>query len=232
MNRFDVLAATWDDDPAKVSRAQAAADSLRAAIPLTGSRWRGLELGSGTGLLSRALAGDLGPITLVDTSEQMTIVAAEKVSAATEFHVTAYCLDLTEETPDNGPYDVAYSLLALHHIPDVTSVLSTLRELLVPGGWVAVLDLDHDEDGSFHLARHIAGHDTADRVAPHHRGDHAGGDGRIEHEHDGFSAPTLETFLAGAGFVDIDVTDAGFAVERGEQPRSYPMLRAVGRRPG
>ena len=89
MNRFDELAADWDDDPAKVARAAAAAAVLRDRIPLAGSGWRALELGSGTGLLSRALAADLGPITLVDTSEQMTVLAAEKVSAVTEAHVTA-----------------------------------------------------------------------------------------------------------------------------------------------
>ena len=58
MNRFDELAADWDDDPAKVARAAAAAAVLRDRIPLAGSGWRALELGSGTGLLSRALAAD------------------------------------------------------------------------------------------------------------------------------------------------------------------------------
>ena len=77
-NRFDELAASWDDDPVKVARAAEAADALRARIPVASSGWRALELGAGTGLLSRALAPDLGPITLVDTSEGMTAQAASK----------------------------------------------------------------------------------------------------------------------------------------------------------
>ncbi len=230
MNRFDALAASWDDDPAKVARAQAAADSLRAAIPLTGSGWHALELGSGTGLLSRALAPDLGPITLVDTSEQMTLVAAERVSEATESHVTACCLDLTEEVPATAPYDVAYSLLALHHISHVDQVLAVLHDLLVPGGWVGLLDLDQDPDGSFHRVAHPGAGDSPSGPTGPGSHDHHGD--TIDHVHDGFSAAELTRLLTGAGFVDVVVRGAGFTVDKGDPPRSYGMLLAVGRRAG
>ncbi len=209
MNRFDEVAATWDDDPAKLERAARAAEAIRRRVPLAGSGWNALELGSGTGLLSRALAGDLGPITLVDTSEQMTLVGAEKVSAETEHHVTAYCLDLTDETPETGPYDVAYSLLALHHIDDVAGALRAVHDLLVPGGWLAVVDLDADPDGSFH-----------------HRHESEA----IPHAHDGFAPERLAELLTEAGFVAVEVTDAGFTIERGDPPRTYPVVCGVARR--
>jgi len=48
--------------------------------------------------------------------------------------------------------------------------------------------------------------------------------------HDGFSPATLTTLLRSAGFVDVEVAMAGFAVEKGEPPRAYPVVRAVGRR--
>jgi len=219
VNRFDELAADWDDDPAKVARAAAAAAVLRDRIPLAGSGWRALELGSGTGLLSRALAADLGPITLVDTSEQMTVLAAEKVSAVTEAHVTACCLDLTAERPRTAPYDIAYSLLALHHIDDLGLTLEAVHDLLVPGGWIGIIDLDHDPGGSFHRT----GHDAAHHGGPHH-------DEVIDHAHDGFSAETLTRLLRDAGFVAASVTDAGFVIERGEPPRPYPVVCGVARR--
>ena len=240
MNRFDGLAATWDDDPAKVAGAERAAASLRDAIPLVGSGWSALELGSGTGLLSRALAADLGAITLVDTSEQMTIIGAERVSAATEEHVTACCLDLTVETPPTAPYEIAYSMLALHHMADVAAVLMAVHEVLVPGGWVGILDLDHDPDGSFHRAGAGEHHPHEHRPQGHERLDHEHlgqhehadqhGTESVDHVHDGFSPATLTTLLRSAGFVDVEVAMAGFAVEKGEPPRAYPVVRAVGRR--
>ncbi len=221
VNRFDTLAATWDDDPAKVETARAAAASLSSVIPITGSGWTALEIGSGTGLLSRALAPELGAITLIDTSEQMTLLAAERVSAVTESHVTAYCIDLTVEEPTTGPYDLAYSLLALHHIDDVSGVLRAVHRLLRPGGYLGLLDLDHDPDGSFHRIDH--GHSHQQESEP-------GGADQVEHVHDGFTTEQLRQLLDAAGFAEISVTGAEFGVDKGEPPRTYPILRAVARR--
>lgn len=60
-------AATWDDDPGTLECARAAADAIRAAVAPERST-RLLEYGSGTGLTSQGLAGDVGPITLAAPS--------------------------------------------------------------------------------------------------------------------------------------------------------------------
>ena len=65
---FDARAATWDDDPTKVERAQAVADEIVARVPLTRAM-RALEYGCGTGLLSFILRARLGDITLADVSD-------------------------------------------------------------------------------------------------------------------------------------------------------------------
>jgi 2-polyprenyl-3-methyl-5-hydroxy-6-metoxy-1,4-benzoquinol methylase len=46
-------------------------------------------------------------------------------------------------------FDVVYSLMALHHIPDTNYILGQFQAVLEPGGWLALADLDK-EDGSFH----------------------------------------------------------------------------------
>jgi SAM-dependent methyltransferase len=233
-NRFDVLAASWDDDPVKVARAAEAANALRARIPVVRSGWKALELGAGTGLLSRALAPDLGPITLVDTSEGMTAQAASKVAAATPHDVTAWCGDLRDPGAPIGPYELAYSMLALHHIDDVAGTLRAVHDALQPGGWVCMIDLDEDPGGDFHRAAVPDGHahhGHTDHDADHgHRGHHAAHHETVEHAHDGFSVDALSAHLAAAGFVDVTVTDAGFTIDRGEPPRRFGVVCGVGRR--
>jgi 2-polyprenyl-3-methyl-5-hydroxy-6-metoxy-1,4-benzoquinol methylase len=39
--------------------------------------------------------------------------------------------------------------MAMHHVEDTDRLLDRLTELLNPGGWIALADLD-SEDGSFH----------------------------------------------------------------------------------
>ena len=56
-NRFDDLAATWDDDPTRADRAGQVADAIAARIPIQ-RNWSVVDLGSGTGLLG--LAGSVG----------------------------------------------------------------------------------------------------------------------------------------------------------------------------
>jgi hypothetical protein len=65
MSDFDARAATWDDDPAKVERAQAVADAIVRSVPLA-SAMRAMEYGCGTGLLSFMLRPRLGEVTLAD----------------------------------------------------------------------------------------------------------------------------------------------------------------------
>ena len=48
MSDFDARAATWDDDPTKVERAQAVADAIVRSVPLA-STMRAMEYGAGTG---------------------------------------------------------------------------------------------------------------------------------------------------------------------------------------
>lgn len=157
---FDDKAKTWDSDPVKRERAQAVAAAMRQRIPLS-SAWCALEYGCGTGLLSFALYADLGSITLADASAGMLAVLEAKLATAQIDHLHPLQLDLTCDPPPTDCYDLIYSLMTLHHVADIESLLRNFHTLLQPGGWLGIADLDQ-EDGSFHGAG-FTGHCGFDR---------------------------------------------------------------------
>jgi SAM-dependent methyltransferase len=52
--------------------------------------------------------------------------------------------------------------MTLHHVRDTDAAARTFHELLLPGGRIAIADLDCD-NGEFHDAHGIAEHDGIDR---------------------------------------------------------------------
>ncbi len=145
---FDARAATWDDDPTKVERARAIADAIAREAPLTPSM-EALEYGAGTGLVGFMLRSRLADVTLADLSDGMLEVAARKIAAAGDERMRAVKLDLLADPPPDRRYDIVFSAMTLHHIPDTQAILRRFREVLREPGFLCVADLD-TEDGSFH----------------------------------------------------------------------------------
>jgi ubiquinone/menaquinone biosynthesis C-methylase UbiE len=196
---FDTRAATWDDET-KIRRAEAVAAGIRRAVPLRPSM-TALEYGAGTGLLAFCLRDELGPITLADSSAGMRAVAEQKIAAAKAGNLRVVDLDLMRDPVPQDRYDLVFSMMTLHHVTDVPRGLAAFHELLNPGGYLCIADLDA-EDGSFH----------GPEIDVHH----------------GFARDALRVALTEAGFVDITVGDC-FVVERG--PRRYPVFLACCRKP-
>jgi predicted TPR repeat methyltransferase len=174
-NRFDEKAATWDDDPAKVERAEAVARAIRATIPLDRSM-RLLEFGAGTGLVTQALRDTVGPVTMADTSTGMREVMQRKIANGSIPDARVWDHDFAGGALPDEHFDVVVTVLVLHHIPDLEPVLANFAELLVDGGHLCIVDLE-EEDGSFHDADF---------------------DG-----HHGFDRTRLRSSLEGAGFTDV-----------------------------
>jgi len=200
MSTFDERARTWDT-PERRARAETVAEAIRGAVPLTGDM-RAIEIGAGTGLLGLALAGDVGELVLADPSAGMLEVAREKLGARGGAGVSAIRFDLLTDPPPQPPFDLAVSLLVLHHLPDTVEALRAIAALLQRGGWLALADLE-SEDGSFH---------SADAEGIHHHG---------------FDPERLAATAAEAGFVDLSVGRATVLVK---EDRTYPVLLIVGRR--
>ncbi len=200
---FDAEAKTWDSDPVKQERALAVAAALRRRIPLARD-WRALEYGCGTGLLSFALHAELGQIMLADSSPSMLAVLAGKIAAAGLAHLQPLALDLLTDPPPAERYDLIYTLMTLHHVADVDRLLRAFHDLLRPGGWLGIADLDR-EDGSFHGGG-FAGHHGFDRTA-------------------------LRAQLRDAGFGGVDFSTCYLmkkTIDRGM--REYPVFLAVAAR--
>lgn len=148
MTNFDERAKDWDSDPKKVQRAQVVSEAIRKAVPLS-LKMNAFEYGCGTGLLSFALNEDLGDITLADTSQGMLDVLKEKIAASGVTNMHPLKLDLEVDPLPDERYDITYSLMTLHHLHDTQEMLRKFHDILKPGGYLLVADLDK-EDGTFH----------------------------------------------------------------------------------
>jgi 2-polyprenyl-3-methyl-5-hydroxy-6-metoxy-1,4-benzoquinol methylase len=146
--RGDLEAATWETNPVHLERTRAIAGGIRQLVPLS-REMRAMEVGCGTGLLSFALHGDVGSVLATDPSQGMIGVLEDHLRERGIDNITAMRLDLAADPLPKGPFQLVFLQMALHHIPDVDGFLRTARELLDPGGWLCVADLD-TEDGSFH----------------------------------------------------------------------------------
>ena len=199
---FDERARTWDQDPAKVRRARAVAEAVRAAVPL-GPATRMLEYGAGTGLVTQELAGEVGQVTLVDPSRGMREVMAEKVAAG-ELPADArlWGLDLAVDPAPDEQVDLVVTVMTLHHIDDVQGALRGLAAVLADGGRLCAVDLEQ-EDGSFH-------------------GPDSGFDGHL-----GFAREDLARQLEDAGFTDVRFERCYEIPKHGT---TYPLFLASCRR--
>lgn len=202
--RFNAIAAEWDGDPEHVYRSQKVARAMRAALPLTGSE-RALELAAGTGLVTLVMAARLGHVTAMDSSAEMLAVLREKCELKQLEHVQTLEGFVPEQLPD-GPFDLVYSAMTLHHVEDVPGLLVAVAARIRPGGLIALADLDR-EDGSFH------------------------GDGSGVAHH-GFDRAEFGDWLRQAGFVDIAFSTAFTIHEQREDgmPHDYPIFLAVARK--
>jgi ubiquinone/menaquinone biosynthesis C-methylase UbiE len=201
---FDSKARQWDADPAFVERGLKIAAALRARVPL-GRSSTALDYGCGTGLLSFPLRGELGHITLWDSSAGMLSVLREKIAALGVTNMTVRQADLTADAPPDERYDLIYSSMTLHHIPDTDAILEVFHQLLRPGGHLCIADLD-PEDGSFH----------GPEVDVHH----------------GFDREELAAKLRAKGFTDVTFEPV-FEIEKeiGGGTRRFPVFFMTTRRP-
>jgi ubiquinone/menaquinone biosynthesis C-methylase UbiE len=185
MSRFDEEAKDWDT-PESQERARNIAKAICSHVPLS-NEMTAFEYGCGTGQLSFELRNKIGPITLADSSTGMLEVLRDKIRSRSVDDMEPISLDLTKDPIPDKQFDLVYTMMTLHHIPDTQLILNQFYELLNPGGYLCVADLDK-EDGSFH------GQDVDD-------------------VHKGFDRKELASLTEKLGFTNIDLSTA-YKMER------------------
>ncbi|MGA7799565.1 MAG: class I SAM-dependent methyltransferase [Gammaproteobacteria bacterium] len=205
VTRFNAIADSWDDNPTRLELARAAAGGILQNVPLTGGE-RAMEFGCGTGLVTALLAPNVASVLAVDSSAGMLEVLQRKADEL-GLHTVQTCEeDLSRRIPQ-GPFDLIFSSMTLHHIEDVAGLFHRLAGALAPGGRIAVVDLEQ-EDGSFH-------------------GDTAGV------MHHGFDPAAVRGWLEEARFVEARTHRVHVLNKTGAdgRPHHYPIFLATAARP-
>ena len=202
---FDEKASSWDDDPKRVRRAEIIGEFLKSRIKLEAID-QALEYGSGTGLLSFSMQDDLKRVVLMDESGEMTRIANEKAKRLSAPHFKAIQYDLMKDPLPEDHYDLIYILLTLHHVGDYQGLVKKFAQLLNPGGYLAIIDLEK-EDGSFH-------------------------EGEF-HGHKGFEKPVLETVILESGLRVVSY-EVCYELEKTDEhgnTRTYPLFMSIAVKP-
>ena len=197
MSEFDAKARDWDKNQGYIIRSEAVARAMLQMMPVRPGM-KALEYGSGTALLSFALKDHFSEITLMDNSQQMTLVASEKIADSQVSHMKTLFFDLEHQDFD-GSFDIIYSQMVMHHVGDIDAMIAKFYKLIIPGGYLAIADL-YTEDGSFH--------------------------GEGFHGHTGFDPENLGRRLQTAGFGEIEYQPC-FVIKKVEEEgktREYPVF--------
>jgi len=114
-------------------------DDFTGARIAESSRLRGaraLEIGAGNGSVALWLAGQVGP------DGSVTAVDLDVSHIPPHDRLTVSRLDLLEQPPPAGPFDLIHGRCVLTHLPNRATLLPALCERLAPGGTILIEDFD------------------------------------------------------------------------------------------
>ncbi|MGW7022483.1 class I SAM-dependent methyltransferase [Streptomyces decoyicus] len=97
---------------------------------------RAIDVGCGSGHAAEVLADSFDEVVGVDLSAPLIDIAKAKRSRPNVRYTVSDMFDLR----DDAGYDLVYSHTMMHHIEDYQAGLEHLRDLVRPGGVVALID--------------------------------------------------------------------------------------------
>lgn len=196
---FEDKAQDWDARPVPAQISAGVSAAIERLVALSPDATV-LDFGAGTGLVCSKIAPRVARVLAVDVSRAMLDQLAAKPELAGKVEI--FCQDILS-APLAERADVIVSAMAMHHVEDTRALLQTLFDHLVPGGQLALADLDA-EDGSFH--------------PPDIEGVF----------HAGFDRDALAAVLAEVGFEQPSFTTA---VTVSKDDRRYPVFLVTATRP-
>ena len=158
---FEKAAVVWDKDPGRVQMAQTIADAMITALKPNGKEVV-MDYGTGTGNIALRIVPHVHRIIAVDSSRGMLDMLQEKLS-----HDRISTVEIREWSIGQDPallprFDIIVSSMTMHHIRDTAGTARAFYTMLLPGGRIAIADLDLD-NGEFHETPGITEHDGIDR---------------------------------------------------------------------
>jgi ubiquinone/menaquinone biosynthesis C-methylase UbiE len=137
-------------DSFAAAKAMSLAETLGAVVELApadpAARW--VEVASGPGMISRALAPRVGSVVGFDLTPTMVEKARADAAAAGVDNVSFELGDATALPLADDSVDGAITRFSFHHIPAPVRVLEEMRRVVRPGGHVVVADHVTDEDAA------------------------------------------------------------------------------------
>lgn len=109
----------------------------------TGNSLRCLDVGAGTGTISRWLAGEAGVGEVVALDRDPRFLVDHRPAPAhgpAPGHVRTLVADVTDPDLEPGLFDLVHCRFVLMHLPDYAEVLARLAGWVAPGGWLVVGD--------------------------------------------------------------------------------------------
>lgn len=202
---FDKEAKSWDDKPERVKMAQDVFAAMNRQINFS-QDMNILDFGCGTGLLTLAVAPLVCEITGADSSREMIKVLVEKAAEQNKNNVNAVSWDAKYLDDLPGQYHGIISSMVFHHVENIKGLLGVFYKHIMPGGFVALADLDLD-DGEFHQ----------DKTGVFHNG---------------FSREGLSDELAFAGFIPMSVITAAYIDKPSqEKTRRFSIFLITAKKP-
>lgn len=100
-----------------------------------GPGWRCLDVGAGTGTISRWLADEAGVADVLALDRDPRFVRARSGG-----RLRTMTADITDPTLAPGRFDLVHCRFVLMHLPQYAEVLARLAGWVAPGGWLVVGD--------------------------------------------------------------------------------------------
>lgn len=145
---FEGRAKDWDND-SRIKRSKIVAEKINQIIG--NEKYNSImEYGCATGLISFNLFDKFKKVTLMDSEKEMIKIIKEKLDRCEKNNVFPIQIDLMNESYKKENFDLIYTSLTLHHIPDTEKIIKIFYNLLNENGMLCIIDLDK-EDGSFHI---------------------------------------------------------------------------------
>ena len=202
---FDQEAAVWDENPSRVKLAQDIGNTILKQKIVTPDM-DVMDFGCGTGLLTLQLQPLVHSITGIDSSQGMLDILNHKITNQQLVNIKTKLIDVEQGQPLTGNYQLIVSSLTLHHIKEIKPLVAQFYQVITPGGFLSIADLDSD-DGQFH-------ENTAGVF------------------HSGFDRAAMHKYFSEAGFDDIKATTAASVMKPvlNQGTRQFTIFLMTGRK--